>query len=82
VLAGRKGPQRKALYVASNDPREPYLQLRLLGTAVEALDVSPRHIDFGVLEQGAATNREIANRRRWRRAVTGSRWATSCRAKG
>ena len=62
VLAGRKGPQRKALYVASNDPREPYLQLRLLGTAVEALDVSPRHIDFGVLEQGAATNREIAIR--------------------
>jgi hypothetical protein len=58
-LAGRSGVQAKSLYIASNDPRDPYLQLRLTGTAVVALDVMPRYLDFGVLEQTASTNREI-----------------------
>jgi len=60
ALAGRSGPIAKSLYIASNDPREPYLQLRLAGTAVVALDITPRYLDFGVLEQTASTNREIS----------------------
>jgi hypothetical protein len=58
-LAGRGGKQNKSFYLGSNDPKEPYLQLRLVGNVVETLNASPRSIDFGVLEQGASTNAEV-----------------------
>jgi hypothetical protein len=33
-LGGRQGQQRKAFYIASNDPAQPYFQLLLVGTAL------------------------------------------------
>ena len=61
-LAGRIGTQQKSLYIASNDPSVPYLQLRLIGTAVEALEIHPRSVDFGTLEQNTTSNTEITIR--------------------
>lgn len=59
-LAGRSGKQDKSLYVASNDPRQPYLQLRLVGTADEAITTLPRSVAFGVIDPNAATQAEVA----------------------
>ena len=59
LLTGRSGPQTKSLYIASNDPQEPFLQLRLVGTAIESLEIAPRYVDLGTLEQGMTTNRII-----------------------
>jgi len=58
-LAGRRGPQNKSFYVASNDPKEPYLQLSLVGKVVQPMDIQPSTVDFGVLEVGAATNARV-----------------------
>jgi len=58
-LQGRSGEQRKSFYVGSNDTKQPYYQLRLVGTAVAALEVQPRSVDFGLVEHNATTNTEI-----------------------
>jgi hypothetical protein len=58
-LQGRNGEQRKSFYVASNDPKQPYYQLRLVGTAVAALDVQPRSVDFGLVDDNTTTNTEV-----------------------
>ena len=56
-LRGRKGKQRKSFYIASNDPKQPYFQVRMIGTAVASVDVQPRSISFGrVLAEAALTN--------------------------
>lgn len=46
-LRGRRGKQRKSFYIASNDPRQPYFQVRMVGTAVTRVDVVPRAVSFG-----------------------------------
>jgi len=53
-LRGRKGKQRKSFYIGSNDPKQPYFQVRMIGTAAAAVDVNPRHVDFGRVEKDAA----------------------------
>lgn len=58
-LAGRTGRQNKTFYVGSNDPKEPYLQLRLVGDVLQPLDIQPRSVDFGVLAAGTTTNAEV-----------------------
>lgn len=39
-LRGRSGPQRKSIYVHSNDPLKPIFQLQITGDAVAATNVS------------------------------------------
>ena len=46
-LRRRRGKQRKSIYIGSNDPRQPYLQVRLIGTAVAAVTIDPRFVRFG-----------------------------------
>ena len=58
-LRGRNGEQHKSVYVASNDPQSPYLQLRLTGKAAPALNIQPSYIDFGTLRRNQATNVEV-----------------------
>ena len=59
VLRGRKGPQRKALYVESNDPHKPRLRLELSGTAVQAIDVEPEGVHFGAVDKDGVLEREV-----------------------
>lgn len=40
-LRGRKGEQRKSIYLGSNDPKQLYLQLRFVGTVTSGTDSSP-----------------------------------------
>jgi len=49
-LHGREGPQHRMLYVASNDPRQPEVQLALEGNIVESVTVEPRLLFFGRLD--------------------------------
>jgi hypothetical protein len=53
-LAGRMGPQKKSIYVISNDPVAPYFQIQLTGTATAELQAIPDRIDFGNLDETAA----------------------------
>ena len=55
-LRGRRGEMRKSIYVGSNDPRQPYYQLRFLGTVTAPVYVEPASVDFGMLDQQAATS--------------------------
>lgn len=58
-LQGRSGEQKKSFYVASNDPKEPYCQLRLTGVVVPPLDIQPRFLDLGTLENKEPASREV-----------------------
>lgn len=58
-LQGRNGDLRKSIYVSSNDPKQPYFQVRLLGKVVPGLAVYPRSLDFGRVETGAADKRDV-----------------------
>lgn len=68
ALRGRNGEQHKAIYVASNDPKSPYLQLRLIGRVVPALEIRPAGVEFGALRQEQSSNVEVV--------VTGNREGT------
>ena len=57
-LKGRRGKQRKSFYVASNDKRQPYLQLRFLGEAIAEVTVRPRKVNFGSIEPDARLEKE------------------------
>ncbi|MFC1497397.1 DUF1573 domain-containing protein [Verrucomicrobiota bacterium] len=46
-LVGRKGELNKSFYIASNDPKCPYYQLKLRGMVIPTVDVNPRYINFG-----------------------------------
>ena len=48
-LNGRNGEHHKAIYLGSNDPTQPYYQLRFVGTAVAAIRAEPQAVDFGVV---------------------------------
>jgi hypothetical protein len=52
-LKGRSGRQRKNIRVESNDPETPNLMLYLEGSAVNNIEIKPRHIYFGQLSQDA-----------------------------
>jgi hypothetical protein len=71
-LRGRKGPQRKTVYVASNDPAQPYYQVWLTGTAVAAVDIEPARLDFATVKADApATNTAtIVCQAEWRFRIT------------
>lgn len=48
-LRGRKGELRKSFYVVSNDSKQQYYQLQLVGTSVAIVDIQPQVIDFGCI---------------------------------
>lgn len=58
-LRRRQGKQRKSIYIGSNDPRQPYLQVRLLGTAVAAVTIEPRFVRFGDMEATARAEQKV-----------------------
>lgn len=45
-LAGRVGPQKKSIYVASNDPQQPHFRLGLVGTVVAQTRLDPASVLF------------------------------------
>ena len=45
----RYGPQEKQILIASNDREHPYFELRMIGTLLKAIEVSPRYIRLGDL---------------------------------
>ena len=46
-LKGRQGPQTKAVTVTSNDPENPTVQLRIVGTAIASISIEPMSVQFG-----------------------------------
>lgn len=60
-LKGRRGPVSKAIYVQSNDSREPYFQLKLTGNVLinesppsgPVVRAVPDKVDFGVIRDDA-----------------------------
>jgi len=58
-LRGRKGAVRKSMYVASNDPRQPYLRLQLTGSIADSFDVSPDVVDFGAISSSLVTTQTV-----------------------
>lgn len=58
-LRGRKGAVRKSIYVASNDPKQPYLRLTLTGRVAGTLDVTPRSVDFGAISSMATATQMV-----------------------
>lgn len=58
-LGGRNGEVKKSIYVASNDPKEPYLQVQLSGTVTAAVLVKPDLVDFGCTTSNEVVEREV-----------------------
>jgi hypothetical protein len=44
-LADREGPQHKTVLIQSNDPRQPALQLAMVGTSVSHVTAEPERVD-------------------------------------
>jgi len=59
TLAGRQGIQKKAFYVASNDPTQPYYQLMMSGTISLMVSVQPPSIDFGRVQKDTVVEQEV-----------------------
>jgi len=59
TLAGRQGVQKKAFYVASNDPNQPYYQLMMAGTVTVMVSVQPSTVDFGRVQKDAVVEQEV-----------------------
>lgn len=58
-LNHRNGQQKKSFYIASNDPLQPYLQLRFVGNAVVPVFLSPCGLDFGKVEADAVVEQHM-----------------------
>lgn len=58
-LAGRTGPQHKAIVVESNDPQKPQFTLSLAGVAGVALDVQPPRVILGQVPAGTKPSASI-----------------------
>lgn len=58
-LAGRTGPQHKAITIDCNDPKQPQLTLMLSGTVAESINVNPPQLIFGQLNTTAPVNGEV-----------------------
>ncbi|MCU0858001.1 MAG: DUF1573 domain-containing protein [Pontiellaceae bacterium] len=54
-LSNRTGEQNKQVLIGSNDPKRPYLDLRLTGICGTAIQVTPAAIRFGELTAGVET---------------------------
>lgn len=51
-LNNRNGQQKKSFYIASNDPTQPYFQLRFVGNVSAPATVSPRPVNAEAVEIG------------------------------
>ena len=58
-LAGRTGPQHKAITVDSNDPKQPQLTLLLSGNVADAITINPAQLIFGQLSHTSSTSAEV-----------------------
>jgi len=58
-LRRRRGALRKSIYVVSNDPVRPRLQLRIQGQVVAQLDVRPGHVNFGAVSTNSVMRKEV-----------------------
>ena len=58
-LKGRQGEQQKSFYVGSNDPRQPYCQLRFVGKVSARVSIEPPAVDFGRVRRDAETQSEV-----------------------
>ena len=56
-LRGRTGMQIKTIFVQSNDPQTPTLNLQLRGTATQALRAQPATLFFGRVDPNASRTR-------------------------
>ncbi len=59
TLAGRKGPQRKAIYVETGGNTGAPLRLEFEGTVVPPLDVRPEGVHFGTLAETGDAERDV-----------------------
>lgn len=57
-LQGRSGRLQKSFYIGSNDPGQPYLQLRLTGEVRPLVEVQPARVDFGKMEPSGKVAQE------------------------
>jgi hypothetical protein len=57
--AGRSGLQNHKIYVQTNDPVTPIVQLQIQGIVKADLAISPRSITFGDVKKGTTVAREI-----------------------
>jgi len=58
-LNHRNGQQRKSFYIASNDPVQPYFQLRFIGSVVPPVSLSPSGLSFGEVEADAVVKQQM-----------------------
>lgn len=58
-LAGRRGPQRKAIYLETDDPRQPRLRLEIQGVAVTAIMAQPQGVHFGTLGRDGEAQQDV-----------------------
>lgn len=58
-LRGRNGRQIKTIFVQSNDPETPNLNLQIQGTIVQGLQVQPATLFFGRVDPGAVRMRSF-----------------------
>jgi len=54
-----RGKQSKTVYVSSNDPKHPTIQLKLQATVKTAAAFKPRNLQFGQVTRGEETTRII-----------------------
>lgn len=54
-----RGRQKKSIYVASNDPKNPNLRLQLSATILTAAHLSPRRVNFRDLTRGEEVSRTV-----------------------
>jgi hypothetical protein len=58
-LLGRSGPQRKSLFVVSDDPAQPFYRLQFTGTSISRIELTPDGVDFGALDERGAAERAV-----------------------
>ena len=51
-IGGMRGPVSKVFYIGSDDPAQPYCQLRVTGTATADAYLDPGSVNFGDLRSG------------------------------
>lgn len=57
---GRRGRQEKQVVISSNDPRQPKLMLKLVGTVTADIDCQPQRVDFIDIKERDAVERTIS----------------------
>lgn len=57
ALHGRRGPQKKTIYVSTNDPLRPHLMLSLRGTAEAIIEINPVILRFGKIASDSQAER-------------------------